>query len=431
MTSYLDELKADLPKLQARARTLLDGAINENRSLTTLERGDLDDLETRLKATIDKRDELQAEHDRSARLAGQARDAGIITTTGVIHRGAESGRSGRTAASDSRFAAGSWLANEVRAMTGGAGLGGAITPTEFASALFDKLSATSVVLRAGAQIVMTTRDTFSMPRLIADPTAAWIAEGGAIPPSDPNGGSIVAVPKKLAALVQVSNEVLMDSTPSALDVTANTLLRSLALTLDLGALEGSGAGNQPTGLRATAGIQTVSMGANGAVIANLDPFADGIGMLAEANAEATAIIMAPRTWRTLLKIKEITGGTKPVLQESAGAGTAGVARSLYGVPVFLSSQLSIAETQGSSTDCSSAYVVQADQIVAVIRSLDNPPFSQQLGGSYDDDVAPFIRLEGDGSRLFSSDQSELRAVLRADIAVPNPAAIVRIVGIKP
>jgi hypothetical protein len=40
-----------------------------------------------------------------------------------------------------------------------------------------------------------------------------------------------------------------------------------------------------------------------------------------------------------------------------------------------------------------------------------------------------VRVELDRSRLFNSDQSELRAIMRADLVVPNPKAVVRIRGI--
>lgn len=40
-------------------------------------------------------------------------------------------------------------------------------------------------------------------------------------------------------------------------------------------------------------------------------------------------------------------------------------------------------------------------------------------------------LELDRSRLFNSDQSELRAKLRGDLIVPNPSAVVRIAGVTP
>jgi HK97 family phage major capsid protein len=81
------------------------------------------------------------------------------------------------------------------------------------------------------------------------------------------------------------------------------------------------------------------------------------------------------------------------------------------VPVYLSSQLSTTETQGTANNASSAYVYQADQVVAVMRQD--------------------VRVERDSSRLFNSDQSELRAIMRADVVVPNPKAVVRILGIIP
>jgi hypothetical protein len=40
-------------------------------------------------------------------------------------------------------------------------------------------------------------------------------------------------------------------------------------------------------------------------------------------------------------------------------------------------------------------------------------------------------IELDRSRLFHRDMSELRGRLRADLVVPNPAAVVRIEGITP
>jgi HK97 family phage major capsid protein len=114
--------------------------------------------------------------------------------------------------------------------------------------------------------------------------------------------------------------------------------------------------------------------------------------------------MHPRTWGTLLKLKEGTANNnKPLLQESAGGAGQAVTRSIYGVPVYLSSQLSITEGGGAE---SSAYVYDASQVVAVFRQD--------------------TRIELDRSRLFNSDQSELRAIMRADVVVPNPLAVVRI-----
>ena len=211
---------------------------------------------------------------------------------------------------------------------------------------------------------------------------------------------------------EVSNELLTFSEPSILDLLFQRVIRSAALGLDLGIFQGSGVSNQIAGIRDRAGIESVSMGANGAAFTNLDPFADAIGQSAENNAAANAIVMHPRSWLALSKLKEVTGASnKPLLQESAGSGSQGVERRIYGLPVYLSSQLSITETQGSASNASSVYVAQFDQ--ALLVRMAN------------------MRVELDRSRLFHKDMSEVRLVMHVDLAVLNEAAFARIKGIIP
>jgi HK97 family phage major capsid protein len=252
-------------------------------------------------------------------------------------------------------------------------------------------------------------DSIAFPHLTSDAAAAWVSAGADITAADPGGETVTVIPQKLAALITAHNEVLADANPDALDTLAKSLIRSLALKFDVGAFEGSGTAPQPRGLKNVAGIGTVSLGTNGAALTNLDPFADAIGALETANASAGAIVMHPRTWQAASKLKEATGSSKPLLQESAGSAGQGIQRSIYGVPVFLSSQVSIADTQGSGTNLSSAYVYDPSEVYAVIRQD--------------------VRVERDSSRLFNSDQSELRAIMRAAVTVPNPTAVVRITGI--
>ena len=110
--------------------------------------------------------------------------------------------------------------------------------------------------------------------------------------------------------------------------------------------------------------------------------------------------MHPTSWGTLTKLKELTSGSnKPALLDAAGSVAQGVQRSIYGVPVFVSSQL---ET-GSPLTPVAVYLYDAPQIVLVRRQE--------------------IRVEVDRSRLFHKDQSEIRAILRADLVVPNPKAV--------
>lgn len=286
-----------------------------------------------------------------------------------------------------------------------------LSPGELSSFLFDKLVPESVALSSGITVVTTERDSVTYPRLTADVAPGWTSEAATITPGDPALDSTTATPRKLAHLVQFSNEVIEDSEPSAVDVVRDSLVRAMGLKLDLGVFEGSGTAPEIRGLRNVAGVGTVSMGATGATPTNLDPWADAIALLEAANTPATAIVMHPRTWATLRKVKESTGSARPVLSDASGSPTQGIRPSIYGVPVFISGQLSITETQGTATNASTSYVYTAREVVLVRRTD--------------------IEVELDRSRLFNSDQSEMRGRMRADLIVPNPAAVVRIIGILP
>lgn len=289
--------------------------------------------------------------------------------------------------------------------------GSAVSPPESAAYFFDRLSAASVVLESGVRQVFTERRELIVPRLIADVAANWTAEAAEITPSDPNMDQITATPRKLAGLSYLSNELVDDSVPEILNMVGDSMARSLASKLDLGFLSGSGTAPEIRGLRNQSGISTVSMGDNGAALADLDPIADALGQLDGANAgEQRAIVMHPRNWTALSKIKETTGSTKPVLVADTNP-TGGMRRSIYGVPVWVTSQLAVNETQGTASNANSIYVYDAAQVVAVIRND--------------------ISIETDTSVKFSSDQTAVRGIIRADLVLPNPSAVVRIVGVTP
>jgi HK97 family phage major capsid protein len=333
-------------------------------------------------------------------------------TRSVIHGGVQDFTTPGGADDRGSGTLGEWFAGESRALAEGSGSGSYIVPEEYLPRVWDRLAAESVGLQSGFTVLETETDTLHVPKLTADAAAAWVAEAATISATDPTLSENIATPRKLAVLTQVSNELIADSNPRVLDVLFRNIFRSLGLKLDLGFYEGSGSAPEIRGLKNVSGIQSVSMGTNGAALTNLDPFADAIGLLEGENAEATAIVMHPRSWGALLKLKEQTSGNnKPLLQESAGSGSQGVDRRLYGVPVFLTSQLSITETQGSASNASSAYVYEAEEVIAVRRQE--------------------ARVEVDRSRLFNTDQSEVRGILRWDVVVPNAKAICRIAGIIP
>ena len=67
-------------------------------------------------------------------------------------------------------------------------------------------------------------------------------------------------------------------------------------------------------------------------------------------AEPTAIVMHPRTWKTLAKLKMGIAGDLTYLVNSDAQS--GAARQLFGIPAYLSGQLSIVMTKADTTPAS-------------------------------------------------------------------------------
>jgi HK97 family phage major capsid protein len=84
---------------------------------------------------------------------------------------------------------------------------------------------------------------------------AWVPEGGSIPQPDVPFRQSTAAPRKLAAIVRVSNELLNDSQLAA--VLGELFASSFAAELDKHALTGSGLG-QPLGVLQSPATITVS-----------------------------------------------------------------------------------------------------------------------------------------------------------------------------
>ena len=276
----------------------------------------------------------------------------------------------------------------LRAIDESSGAGAAFTPTEFATSFFDALTPQSVGLASGFTVVTTTRDSLSVPRWLSDTTTNYVAEGQPITSTDADADSVVATPYKFAGLQTISNEALADSSPSLGAQIAAGLTRSMALTLDNQFFNGSPVAI--TGLMENPDVQHLT---GVAIPDDLDDIADALEALETANATPTAIYMHPTMWGHYRKVKETVDSVKPLLQDSAGSGSQAIQRSIYGTPVWVSSQL----------DPTAIIVADAAQVV-VVRRED-------------------VRVETDSSRLFNSDQSEIRAIARVDMVTPNPLAI--------
>jgi len=314
-----------------------------------------------------------------------------------------------------------WLQRELRFLTPTTGSGTAIDRNRDADFALQTLSLESVFLRSGInQIVLGDGEgqALDLPTITADPTVYNIGAGTAITASDPTISTTTATPQKFAALTTITNEVLLDANPAVLNTVSLSLVKSVATAFDLAALTGSGTAPAIAGLQTSAG-GTVSLGTNGASLSSLDPFVDGIATVLAAGAEPTAIVVGVRTWKAMLKLRTLTSGSNTPLLLAGGAQfgvSASPAASIYGVPVYISGSLPTNETAGTATTAQSAYVYSARDVHAVFRR------SRRAASS-------LVSVEQDASAKFAEDSTQIRAVLRAAVAVPYAGAVCRITGI--
>lgn len=175
--------------------------------------------------------------------------------------------------------------------------GGYSVPSQTMPRILSAMVPGSSLLTAGAGIVPLDSGAKSISQAVVSalPTAAWRLELGSITESQPTFRAVTATPKSLACIIRVSRELLADS-PDIERSIVEVLGQAFALELDRVGLLGSGTNPEPLGLARTSGVNAVSMGTNGAALADYSPILDGIQAVMEANGPApTAAIMSPRT----------------------------------------------------------------------------------------------------------------------------------------
>ena len=141
--------------------------------------------------------------------------------------------------------------------TGGTGTGAEYVGTRISPENFiEQLRNAVVVTRAGARMLPGMRQNLDIPKKTSGATFAWVAEGGTTTLSDLGTDNLVLSPKTVTGGTQASRRMLKQSIPAIDDLIMQDLVQGAAEAIDLGALQGSGASNQPTGVFNTSGVPT-------------------------------------------------------------------------------------------------------------------------------------------------------------------------------
>lgn len=293
------------------------------------------------------------------------------------------------------------------------GTTGAFIPVQYSGTYFDLLRRRTAVLAAGPlQIPIDHAGSLVVPRVTSSVTIGGLAENTAITPADPGIGSITLDPKKFGAMTLVAREAIEDSNPQLRQVVANSLIRDTAVELDRQLVTGDGTGQNLKGLRnltgATAGPSVTNGQSLSAAGAGFGLLADTLAAYDAANCDPDrgAWIMHSRTWSSVRKM--VDSQQRPIVSVDP---TEYVQPTLWGKPVFISNSLSITETSGTSTDCSTLILADMSQIVV--------------------GVARAVELMISEHYAFNADQVAVRATCRYDIGVPQPTAVVLTSGVRP
>lgn len=248
--------------------------------------------------------------------------------------------------------------------------GGYTVGTDLLAANFIELLRNKMIVRqAGATMLTGLVGDVAIPSLSGGATAYWVAESGAVTESAQTFGQLALTPKTVGAMTDLSRKLLIQSAIDIENFVRNDLATVVAIALDLAALHGTGADNQPTGVAATSGIGSVAGGTNG-----LAPtYAHMLSLeteVAQDNADIGALGYVTNA-KVRGKLKQIftnaTYGEIPIWTKGSAPGIG----ELNGYPAHVSNQVSSALTKGSSDVCSAIFFGNwRDLIVALWSSID-------------------------------------------------------------
>jgi HK97 family phage major capsid protein len=307
-------------------------------------------------------------------------------------------------------AIGDWTGAEAERRTMSEGTltaGGYLVPEPLSARIIDRARNKAALFRAGATTVPMDSSTLKIARVSGDASAAWKAENATASFSDLAFEVVTFEAKTLVAIAKMSVELFEDA-PNVDDVVENSMADVLAIELDRAGLVGSGVDPEPQGIFGATNVNVVDLGANGAALTNYDPFIDAIEDVENANGMATAAIFAPRTSAALSKLKTgITSDNTPLQAPEA----------YRNLQRFVTNQVPIDLTKGTSNDASLAFVGD---------------FSQVLVGVRRNIVLEATKVGADGtSGAFTDLQVWVRAYLRADVQLAIPSHLAVIDGIIP
>ncbi len=243
--------------------------------------------------------------------------------------------------------------------------GNTVATNVLASSFIDILRNKLAVTQLGAQFLSGLIGNIAIPRQTSGATFYWVAENGAPTESQQAFDQVTMAPKTGGAFTDISRKLLLQSSMDVEAFVRNDLARVTALGIDLAAIAGTGASNQPTGILNVAGIGSVAGGTNG-LAPTWDHVVDLETQVAVGNADVGTL--------GYLTNAKVRGKLKRTFEN--GAGSSRIWQNgdtpLNGYGAAVSNQVPSNLTKGTSSGVCSAIIFGnfADLIIGQWGALD-------------------------------------------------------------
>lgn len=143
--------------------------------------------------------------------------------------------------------------------------GGNLVATNLLAGSFIELLRNSMkVASMGARMLPGLVGDVAIPRQATGSVAAWVGEAGNTTESDATFDTVTLNPKTITVRTDMTRRMLLQSTPAIEGLVRSDLAMALGLGIDSACINGTGASNQPRGIRNVVGVGLVALGANGA-----------------------------------------------------------------------------------------------------------------------------------------------------------------------
>lgn len=267
------------------------------------------------------------------------------------------------------------------------GSGGFIVPEQAVAQIIQPLRSNVVAMKLGMRDQAGFPNApVTIPRLSADITASWVAEGAAGSKSDATLANMKLRPRKLMALTDITNELLASAVPAADQLIIDSGREQFARAIDLAAMLGTGNGEQPKGVVNQTGVLTSTLAGP-----TYDQLQDMKAAVRGANAlrGRPGWAISADKFSAIEKMKDDAGGLQPLERRMLAAGPIDT---LLGYPFEWTTQL----------PSSGAYAAIFGDWSALLLA--------RMGGLE-------IRVFDGGDTNQTNDTSTVRLIMRCDIGV--------------